>query len=247
MRIQDDSALLVLPIYKCKARSEEILAVDQVRKHIARAHRRQLVRVAHENEPRPRLNRLAERLGQHQIHHRSLVDNYNLLVQRSLGISPKCHESRLLVIVELQQPVHRAREMPTGLHDPLGGPPCRSGNSNLEAAPLSNRNQSLDNRGLARARAARDNRNPAEERVAHGLLLLRGELDTCLALRLGDERLGVPTDRLQPTLRILQRGELPRNTALSLVISIEIHDPLAVDIRELQPAVEDHILSNVFD
>ena len=80
--------------------------VDQIRQHRARFHRRQLVGIADEDQPRIRAHRLQQSRHHRQRHHRRLVDDDHVVRQ---PIAPVVPEPRRRVRPAPEQPVQRRR------------------------------------------------------------------------------------------------------------------------------------------
>ena len=75
VRVVDNHALFILTEDFCQPHGGHHAAVEDVPQHIARAHARELVRVADHNQPRARHERAQHGAHQEDVHHRHLVDN----------------------------------------------------------------------------------------------------------------------------------------------------------------------------
>ena len=132
--IQHDSALCALAVNFSQAGCKEKVTVDKVRQHIARSHRRQLVSITYQNQPRARFEGIAKRLCQHQVKHRGLVNYDCVIIEGIFGVFAEAHVPRLFVVKILQQAVYRTGRVSAGLHNSFGGSACRSGHGHLQSA-----------------------------------------------------------------------------------------------------------------
>gem|GEM_PF-4259933 len=85
MRVLDDEALGRLAEDLAEADAGDDLRLQEVLEDLARAHRRQLVRVAHQNQPGGRGDRREEAGEEGQIHHGELVHQDHVGLQ---GVEP---------------------------------------------------------------------------------------------------------------------------------------------------------------
>ena len=102
---------------------------EQVVQHGARADRGELVRVAHEEDDALLAQRLEEAGGEVDVEHRRLVDHDGVGGQRVELVAPE----GLLLRVELEQPVDRARGEADRRREHRGGSRSRAGEHHVLA------------------------------------------------------------------------------------------------------------------
>ena len=242
-----DTTVRRLPVDLRQANGIEIFAVQQVAQYIPRADRRQLVCITDQNQTRARLQCIAQRLCQHQIHHRCLVDDNSLTLQRLQCIAPECHAARHFVVIIFEQPVDRTGVVPAGLHNALGSPPGRGSYRCFEAAPLQHRKQSPDDGCFPCAGTSGNDGHTTAQGDPHRFFLLRGKCDARFPLRFVQHGLCIGTNLDQPFGRICHRRQFTGDRAFCLVIAVNIDHALALYFCQLQAPFKHHILQYIAD
>ena len=107
MGIPNDGGLLCLTEDLSQKDRFHPLAADQIGKHIAGAHRGQLIRIAHQNQTGARFQCAQKRGKQRQIHHGHLVHDHCVRLQRFFFILQKGNLMGCLVPVHSQHAVNR--------------------------------------------------------------------------------------------------------------------------------------------
>jgi hypothetical protein len=181
---------------------------DQVGEHRAGADRGQLVDVPDDQESGSVRDRAQELVHQHRVHHRRLVDDQELGLQRVLGIALEAEG----LGVELKQAMHRLGLDAGGLGQALGGAAGGRGQQDLDPLGCQDAQQAVDQGGLADPGTAGDDGHLVGEhgrdRVALG----------------GRER--EPGLRLDPGEGLLRIDVAPRRRALEQ----------AADVCDAQPS-----------
>ena len=151
---------------------------DDIRQHAPRAHRRQLVHVAHQHQGGARGQGPDEVVHQDGVDHRGFVHHQQVGFQRVLGIALEAP----LPGTELQQAVYRARLGPGAFGQALGGSACGGGQADPVPETLVNVQDRPDDGGFARSRTAGDHQHAAGESATHRFALAVGQLEAQLAL-----------------------------------------------------------------
>ena len=112
VRVADYPAVPGLAEYLRQAHRRHDLAADERREHIARPDRRQLVGVAHHDEPCIRRQRAQQRVHQADIHHRALVKYHRVTVEPVALVL--CEHNAVVVLIEFrpQHTVYRRSVAP---------------------------------------------------------------------------------------------------------------------------------------
>ncbi len=87
-----------------ETRDGHLPRLDEVAEHSAWAHGRQLVGVAHQNEPRTSANRIEQRCAELDVDHGALVHHDDVGLDGRMAVA-----SPAVARVKLEQAVHRAR------------------------------------------------------------------------------------------------------------------------------------------
>ncbi len=152
MGVHDDLALARLAEDLGEADDRDGAGVDDVGQHLARAHRRQLVDVADEDDRRVRRHGAEQRVHQRHVDHRHLVDDEQVARERVrlLPLEP----ARLRI--DFEQAVDRLRLDAGRLRQPLGRAARWRAQREPDAARRDHGQDRVQQRRLADARAARD-------------------------------------------------------------------------------------------
>jgi len=147
VRVGDDVAVRSLPEYFGEPHNWYDAAFDQVMEHRARSHRRKLIHVPDQNQPRAVGQSPHQRVHQRHIHHRGFVHDQKTAGERVRLVSaepPSCG-------VNFQQAVDRLRFQARCLGEPLRRPSGRSAQQALHALGSQDHQDRVHERGLAHA------------------------------------------------------------------------------------------------
>ena len=156
----DDPALRGLPEHLGQPHHRHRAGGDDVGQHLARPDRGQLVDVADDQQRGLVRHRLHQRLHQHDIDHRGLVDDQQVAVERVVGVALEA----AALGVDLEQPVDGLGLEPGRLGHALGGAAGRGAQQQLHALCREDAQDRLDDRGLADARPAGDDQHLGHQR-----------------------------------------------------------------------------------
>ena len=132
MGVHNNQAFLSLSENFRQPDSGKASASQHIPEGKARPHRRQLIRVAYQNQPFARGNGLKQTIKQGHVHHGHFVHNYRVAFQWIFPISGKEHLPRGRVNARFQQPMDGGSVLPGDLRQPLGRPACRRGQQAAE-------------------------------------------------------------------------------------------------------------------
>ena len=104
MRVLDDVAASRLAKHHVQSHHRRRAGVDDIAQHVARAHRRQLVDVADQQQMGAGRDRLQQAVGEQQVQHRRLVYDHHVGSQRIVLVAPET-KSTFPARTELQQAV----------------------------------------------------------------------------------------------------------------------------------------------
>jgi len=166
-----DAAALGLAEDLGEPRHGHSLRGDDVQEHRARAHRRELIHVAHQDHARLAGNRLEVVVPQGDIDHRGLVEHEQVAFQGPVAVALELAGER----VELEQTVDGLGLAPGHLGQALGRPARGRGQHALQVLGLEDLEDAPHERGLADAGPAGDDQQLVPAGLAHGLLLAFGE------------------------------------------------------------------------
>ena len=241
MGVDDDHALAGLTEDFRQPDYRHHIRINHIPEHIARAHGRQLIGVAHQHQPRARPQRPQQRAHQKDIHHGHLVHDNHLCVQRIVLVPGKA----LPLAAVFQQAMNRPRLAAGRLAHALRGAARRR--TEFHLSQLAHQaDDAVDGGCLAGAGTAGNHRNALQRSGKHGIPLLGAQLHALLALIFLDL-----TDQLIPAnLRRHDGIALPDqplcHVALGLMGSRKIHRPLAVDLLDDQAPVNIQSSEHVF-
>ena len=157
----------------CQPHGLHHAAADEIRKHVPRPDRRQLVRVADEKQAAAGLQRLQERRHQRQVDHRRLVHDHRVAAERRILIVIKGHRARLLVKLRLEKPVDGRGLTSRDLREPLGGPAGRRSELRFELQLVEQLQNARHDRRLARAGPAGHDQQLLRSRRSDGVQAAR--------------------------------------------------------------------------
>ena len=169
--VYHDIALLGLPEDPGQAHHAAAPGTDDVLQDAAGTHGGKLVHIPHQDQLRPDGNGHQKGVEQKLIHHRHLIDDDHILLQRSLLVTPEGEGSRVRVAAHLEQPVDGAGFVARRLRHPFSRAPRGRGQGDIHAHGLKVGDHRVDRRGLAGTGAARDDHQPAARRLQNGLTL----------------------------------------------------------------------------
>ena len=149
MGVGDDAALGSLAEDLREPDDGEPPAVQTVTKHVAAANRRELIRVAHKQQPGPARDSVQQGVHQRNVHHAHLIYDDQIEDER---IVPVADEALLGVVFE--EPVDGLGIGARSLCHALGGPARGCGQSECQAHAGEGMGDAADDGGLACARAA---------------------------------------------------------------------------------------------
>ena len=171
MRVHDDIRLLRLPEDLGQANGGHTVRGDHVPQEIARPYRRQLVGVADEHEPRPVGQCLDQRLHEHDVYHRDLVQNDRIAFKRVGQVARKgCAPARYKT--GFKQAVDGFCLHAGQVGQPLSRTPCRCGKQGLQPERLEHLQDAAHCRCFAGARPAGQDDQPVACRARDRMLLL---------------------------------------------------------------------------
>src|SRR5258707_3541295 len=177
MRIGDDAALRGLAKYLGETNNRQSTGCDDVRQHLSGADRWKLVDGADDQQRSAVRHRLQQRLHQHDVDHRGLVDNQQVAVERVVVAPLEAATFR----IDLQQPVDGLGFEAGCFAHALGGAAGRR--AEQEPYPLGGQyaQNSFDDSGLADAGTAGNHQHLGHQGKLDGgsLAFRKGEPDTC--------------------------------------------------------------------
>ena len=134
---------------------------DQLGERLTRAHRRELIGIAHQHHMRPWTDGPQQGHHQLQVRHRRLVDDQQITGKRILGIVGGAFARD-----PAKRRVHRPGADPAGLAHPDRGPAGGCDEDHSRALPGRRRRDRADRSGLPCSRATRHEREAVAEGVA---------------------------------------------------------------------------------
>ncbi len=171
MRAGDDPALRGLPEHLGQPHDGHRAGGDDVGQHLPRSDRGQLVDVADDQQRGIVRHRLQQRLHQHDIDHRGLVDDQQVAVERVVAVALEA----AALGVDLEQPVDGLGLEAGRLGHALGGAAGGRAEQELHALGREDPQDRVDDGGLADAGAAGDDEHFGDQRQADRGLLAVGE------------------------------------------------------------------------
>ena len=171
--VADDGAGLRLAEDLCQGHRGDHAAAQQVAQHVARADRRQLVRVAHHHKAAAGAHGPQQRRHQLQIHHAHLVHDNRVRFQRLLFVFAEGHLVGQVVPAHAQRPVDGLGVTAAQLAHPLGGPSGGGQQQHVQPHPLKQGHDAPHRGGLAGARPAGQQQHALFRRQRHRPALLR--------------------------------------------------------------------------
>ena len=200
---------------------------DDVLQHRARTHGRKLVHIAHEDQPRT--DRHGGQQGMHQkdIHHRHLVDDNDVRLERIRLIAVKGHAFRRILRrrSHLQHPVNRRRLVPGSLRHALRRASC--GRRQQDGSPFSPKvaDQLVDRGRLAGTRPAGQHQHAVHRCADHRLPLALVQHDPAVLF----QRVHILLRRLPGDAgRLAEIQQHPRAAELQMIIAPRVDDWLPV-------------------
>ena len=186
MRIDNNIALLRLPENFLQADDREHLAGNQICQHLSGTHARQLIHVPDQNQPRPRADRLQQRLKQVDINHRHLIDDNHVRLQRIVLIPFK---ARLFAAFrhrpgQLKHPVDCPRFVASCLRHPLRRSSGRRREVKIQPFSFKIPDNCVDRRRLTSARSTGQNQNAVADALQNRLPLQLVQHQSLLLLNL---------------------------------------------------------------
>ena len=164
-------------------------AANEVGKNVARAHARQLVRVADQNEAAARAQRRKQRAHEGKVYHGRLVHDERVSLEGFLFPLGEGDLAGLVVPCHAEHTVNGLRLAVAQLAHALGGAARGRGKKDGKSHALEERDDGAHARRLARAGAAGEQQQLFLRRKLDGLTLERRVLHALLALDLGDDAL----------------------------------------------------------
>ena len=164
-----DVPAVALPVQPGQLGHRHHAGLDEVGQHLARPDRRQLSRVAGQQQPGAVGARLDQRGGQLGVQHGRLVHHHQAGVQR-LTLAAGEHPAAGAAL-RAEQPVHGRRGRAGQLSQPPGGPAGRRGQRQLQAAAGRHGRHRRDRPALAGARPTGQHGHAVLRDRAHRLLL----------------------------------------------------------------------------
>ena len=190
--VADDGGLLRLPEHLPEKHRFDLLAADQVGKHVARPHGGQLVRVSHQHQPGAGPQCPQQCGEQGHVHHAHLVHDDSLRLQGLLLRFLEGHLMAGLVPGHAQQPVDRLGLHARQLAHPLRRPARGGRQHDVQPHFLEQGHNAPDGGGLAGAGAAGQEDDAGLRRQLHRLPLQGGVGDALLLLDLRHGPVRVP-------------------------------------------------------
>ena len=214
VRVADYPAVTGLAEYLRQAHRRHDLAADERREHIARSDRRQLIGVAHHDEPCIRRQRAQQRVHQADIHHRALVKYHRVTVEPVALVL--CEHDAVIVLVEFcsKHAVYRRGVAPGELRHALCRAPCRCAQERLYPDLAEHRKYRADRRRLAGAGAAGYDQQLVFKRQLQRLPLHRRAAYPLLRFELCEELCDI---RLVPERAAAHTREVLRGVRFRLV------------------------------
>ena len=145
----------------------------------------QLVHIPDKDQSRPDRNRRQERVHQGNVHHRHLIDDNDVRLQRVCLVPLKADifPKFLRGGADFEQPVDRRSFVSRCLCHPLGGTSRRCRQADRQIFGLKVAEHLVNGRGLAGPRPARQNEKPVLRRAHKRPPLLLGQFDRFSGLR----------------------------------------------------------------
>src|SRR5262249_10603057 len=160
MGADDDAALCRLSEHLGEAYYRHRAGCDDVRQHLARANRGQLVDVAYDQDVGLVGHRFQECLHQHDVDHRGLVDYQQVAIERFVVAALEAAASG----VNLQEPVDGLGIEPGRLAHPLAGPAGGAAGETPRLVGCQHAQDPLYDGGLAHTGTAGHDQNLGHER-----------------------------------------------------------------------------------
>ena len=160
MGIGDDPALGGLPEHLGQAHHRHSTRADDVRQHLPRPDRGQLVDIAHQDQGASIVHGLHQRVHQRHVDHRGLVDHQKITLDRVVLTALEPAGLR----IDLQQTMDRLGLEPRGFGQPLGGPSGRRRQRDLHTLGAEDLEDGVDQGGLADPGPAGDHQHLRAER-----------------------------------------------------------------------------------
>ena len=185
--IGDDAALGGLAKDLRQADHRKAAAFQAVPQHVSAAHRRQLIGVAHQQQPGPPGQGAQQGVHQRHVYHAHLIHDDQVIDE---GIVLVADESLLRVVFE--EPMDGACVGAGGLRHALGGSARRRSQGVGHAHARKGVGDAADDGGLARAGAAGDDHHPRIQGLSYGNALAFGQGEMQIPFILGHvpERIG---------------------------------------------------------
>ena len=189
VRVQDDRSLAALAKDFLQAHARHSARAQDVLEDGAGADGRKLVDIADEDDACALGHGFKEMLHEHDVHHRHLVEDDGVGVQRIVGVLFK--EGRAVggcAALRAQEAVHRLRLAPRRFRQALRRASRRRAEEHSLSLALKHGDHAAHDRRLARAGAARQDEHRVIEHGGDGFFLLRGKRDLRCLLPVGDDR-----------------------------------------------------------
>ena len=234
VRVQDDRSLAALAKDFLQAHARHSARAQDVLEDRAGADGRKLVDIADEYDACALGHGFKEMLHEHDVHHRHLVEDDGVGVQRIVGVLLEYGRAvGLHTALCAQQPMHRLRLAPRRFCEPLRRASRRRTEEHGEPLALKNCDHAAHDRRLARARAARQDEDRMVEHGSDSLLLLCGERDARRLLPVCDD--GCRLFCRQHGGLLLQEEKHLRRALLRAVEPRRIDERLRADLLEGEP------------
>ena len=182
--VADDGRLLRLAEHLPEEHRLHPAAADQVGEHVSRPHGGQLVRIPHQHQPGAGPQGPQQSGKQRQVHHRHLIHDHRVRLQRLLFRLLERHLMGDVVPAHPQHPVDRLGLHAGQLAHALGRPPGGGRQDDLQAHPPEQGHDAPDCGGLAGAGASREDQHPRPGGQLHRLPLQGRIGDALLGLQL---------------------------------------------------------------
>ena len=172
MRICNYKALFRLSEYNIKSDGRKTLAGNEITKHIPRPDRRQLIGVSYQYDSCTRLYRFQKRACKAGIYHRSLVNYYDIFIEKVPLVTHK-YSVFALAVLHFKKPVYRLCLAGGSLAHSLCGSSCRCGKCDLHIHAFKYTEQRPYYRSLSRTRSSGQYHDPAVKSFSYRLPLKR--------------------------------------------------------------------------
>ena len=124
MGIHNDQALLGLAEDLRQPHHGKVSCPDHILEGKSRPHRRQLIRISHQNQPFVSGDRPQKAVEQLHIHHGHLIYNHRIRLQGIVLVPDKAHFPGFRVDSRFQKAMNGAGILPGHLRQPLGSTAC---------------------------------------------------------------------------------------------------------------------------